>query len=159
MKYSISILLLFISFCMNAQEITVKFIKNGKAKNIADNFKVYFVNGDSSHLVITKPKINGNSFKMPPIQDKEAMILFEYKGKVYHIGERNVEFNQNMNWVFGFDKKPYSRVYHQNSAKDINVKGVFYLELHPLNGDGVLSMLTFESMTEFFEYGKSLIYN
>lgn len=159
MKYSISILLLFISFFMSAQEITVEFIKNGKAQNIADNFKVYFVSGDSSHLVIIKPRINGNSFIVPPIQDTKAMILFEYKGKVYHIGERNVEFKQNMKWVFGFDKKPYSKDYYADSINDESVQGVFYLELHPLNGDGVVSMLTFESMTEFFEYGKSLIYN
>ncbi len=160
MKYSLGLLALLLSIWVNAQKMTVEFIKDGNAKNIDDDFKVYFLVGDSSYMTITKPKIDGNSFFMPPVQNNEAIILFEYKGKVYNLGTRNIDFKQNMKWVFGFDKKPYSREYYTEATKNSNVEGVFYLELHPQEkGDGVVTAVTFENTKEFLKYGKFLIYS
>jgi hypothetical protein len=139
--------------------MTVEFIRNGKQKKLDDNFKVYFLFGDSTHMVVVKPKINGNQFDMPPLPQNEGFILFEYRNRVYNLGKRGIKMNQKMKWVFGFDKKPYSREYHQEVVNEKATKGIFYLEFHPQEyGDGVVTTVSFQDTKKFLKNGKLLIY-
>lgn len=151
---------MFSFFTVKSQEMTVEFIKNGKQKELKDDFKIYFLTGDSTYMVITKPKINGNSFIMPPMNVEEAYILFEYGNCVYNLGKENVIFKQKMKWSFGFDTKPYDREYHQEAINRKSAEGVFYLEFHPQEyGDGVVTTITFDDTKQFLKSGKDLIYN
>lgn len=140
--------------------MTVGFIKNGRQKKLDNNFKIYFLNGDSTYKEITKPKINGSSFFMPQMKENEAYILFEYGNYVYNLGKVNVVFNQRMKWYFGFDTKPYDREYFQETINRESAEGVFYLEFHPQEyGDGVVTTVTFDDKKNFLKYGKVLIYD
>jgi hypothetical protein len=145
---------------LSSQEVSVEFIKNGKEQVLRDDFKIYFINGDSSYIEIVKPRIRNNSFRMPPLNHQEAFILLEHNEDVYSLGKRGVNFEQDMKWIFGFDKKPYSRGYHQDEVNKKDAKGVFYLEIYPLeHGDGVVTRIVFEDLSKYLKYGRSLIYD
>jgi hypothetical protein len=159
MRFVLFMIAAVLPFVIISQEITVEFIKEGRQQKLNNNFKIYFLDGDSTYMTIVKPKINGNTFEMPPLQKEESNVLFEYKNRVYNMGNMNVVFSQKYKLVIGYDKKPISREYSQVLRSRGNIDGVFYVEFHPLeSGCGTVKTLTFDDSREFLNRGKYLIY-
>lgn len=162
MKNIIFSLLFCLCFSCFSQEdsVTISFLKNGRAIDIENKFEIFFVIGNDQQKTTIKPSINKQSFVVPDFCDyPSGHIIFKYKDKFYGLGFNKLKFDQDMKWVIGFDKKPYSKEYHLDSVNDRSTKAIAFLELHPLKkGSGIVTTVSISNLKKYFKESETLVY-
>jgi len=139
--------------------ITVEFTLNGKKVELNNDFEMFFVTTANGQKVIIKPNISQNTFKVPDFCGQtKGHIVFKYKKMILGLGLNNFEYNQNMKWEIGFDKKPYNKEYPIKEANAKETKGISYIILNPLEqGEGIVTTISIVDFKRYFRESQALL--
>lgn len=127
----------------NVKKVSVSLIIDDKKINLS-SYKLYCVNNQDtlslsidSGVYLTIPK----NIK----KDKEYTVIFQYENNILKfdkiLGESIIP-NQNMEWLFGIDRKPFDKTLALLTEEEYNSKNinrVYYWQFNLLEfGDGVI---------------------
>ena len=145
--------------CQDPKTISFEFIHEGKTIDISDGVEVFFVVVQEDYKTIIRPVIKDGAFVFPNLCGvTDGHIVVRYRNEVYAVFSDHLIIDQNMKWVFGVDKKPFDREYHTESLKDSKVKGITYVEFHPLEeGDGTVSVWSVHDYKTYLKECKALL--
>lgn len=129
----------------NASEqkpIHISFVVDGKPQNISNTFKIYFVAKKDTLEGIS----NGNLLKLPKLSNDTVFdVIFKLKQYSLNFGQLSKQAiisNQEIEWRFGIDNKPFDRTSSILSDNEYNInataKQLIYLQMDPMeSGDGI----------------------
>jgi len=127
----------------NSGKISVSLIIDNKKINLS-SYKLYCINNQDT-LSFSKDRNNYLIVPNKLEKNKEYTVIFEYENNVLKfdkiIGESIIP-NQNMEWLFGIDKKPFDKNLALLTDKEYNdkrIKRVYYWQFNLLEfGDGAI---------------------
>lgn len=132
-----------------SQKINVEFISEGKLQNLASDFSIYFVWTKDSAKYIVKPFVKNNSFLLPDMKGiKQCDIVFKYRNKIVACSI-STDISVDCTFRFGIDLKPFEESYNIEGVDDLSVKGVSYLMLMPLKGEGIATTILILNLKEY----------
>lgn len=141
-------------------KVSLEFVKNGRQIDLQnDEIDIFLVVIKEEQKIIFKPILTGVVFTMPDLcGNNQGHIILRHDGDVYGFGYNYLDFDQNMKWVMGVDKKPYDKEYFLKDIQDKKVDGIAYIEFHPLEvGEGVVTTISITDFKSYMFEGEQLI--
>lgn len=122
-------------------KIKINFTIDDVRKNIDDNFLIYLI--DNLDTITIKP-YNKVFVKIPNIDSKYDLLFKneDFLLKFKNLSSKTIIPNQDFEWNFGIDTRPFNKYLGLMSEQDYNTdkmtKEIFYLQFNPEEyGDGI----------------------